>query len=190
MLAPIQRPGHEPGFWCRYVKGAARAATALALARLVLQWPGGVPGCAAQFLAGLRGIAVVRGCIAVDLTSIAFENARVSSRGAIRRAHDVLTWVSKLRVLQRAGGVEPATVLKKWNSTATTAQQLVGSKRVAVQHLLEKVPDQAIDLLLDHYSEVGGDGSCFSEEAFANKRLLPGGGGGGGGGGAPPPPPP
>ena len=50
-----------------------------------------------------------------DAQSVALENARLSTRGAIRRAHCVLTWLGKLTLLQ-AQGLTAEAVLKAWNS--------------------------------------------------------------------------
>ena len=40
--------------------------------------------------------------------------------------------------------------------------------------LLETAGESSLNLLLSHISVVGPDGSCFQEESFSNKRILPG----------------
>jgi hypothetical protein len=106
-----------------------------------------------------------------DICSVAFENARLSGSGAIRKAHDVLTWLGKLDLL-RAHGLSPSEVVGRWNKIATTYTQLTGQKRMCLLNLLDVDP-KSIKLLLDHASKFS-DRLCFQEDAFANKKVLPG----------------
>ena len=47
------------------------------------------------------------GTAASDSATIAMENARLSARGVIRKAHDVITWAGKLHTL-KLQGLQPA----------------------------------------------------------------------------------
>lgn len=155
----------------RYVKGMARACTILTIADLTLG--ADLRTHHPSLFRSMSAVRVRRCTVAVDRLSMALENARLSARGSIRRAHDVVTWLGKLQLL-RANGQDPAAVLKKWNDSCTREAQVTGNRRLCCLSLLERAPDSAVELLLAHVSEVGAEGSAFSEDAFANKKLLPG----------------
>ena len=109
--------------------------------------------------------------MSTDITHVAFENAKLSARGAIRQAHDVPTWLSKLALLQ-SKGLKADAVIKAWNDVATRDSQITGQKRVALLQLLAS-PLELCQLLIKHASEFGQKGA-FSEECFANKALQVG----------------
>ena len=87
-------------FQIRYVKGMARASTLLCLLDLIID-----KGAADKFPNLFASAAVIHATfeVHVDLASIAIANANVSARGAIRQAHDVITWTSKLLLLVKQG---------------------------------------------------------------------------------------
>ena len=106
-----------------------------------------------------------------DLMKVAFTNAKLSSRGAIRKSHDVACWLSKMSMLVDRG-LKADMAIKAWNQEATRESQLGGQKRVALLALLS-APSGTKKLLLDHASFFGS-ASAFSEECFAAKNLFPG----------------
>ena len=108
----------------------------------------------------------------LDRQSIAIRNALLSQRGSIRKAHDIFTWASKLRMLE-VRGCDPSATMKKWQEIASKNGQITGGKRLALLNLL-KLPEELVDDLIRHVSEFGFDGCCFSEDAFANKKILTG----------------
>ncbi|CAJ1385994.1 unnamed protein product [Effrenium voratum] len=155
---PSTSPTPDP-FWSIYVKGAARSCTALFLAAQCIKrgWK----------LAVLRQTCSSR-CWWFTHGAVALENARLSSRGAIRKSHCVLTWLGKLSLL-REQGLSAENTLKVWNQSCTKESALTGSRRVALLQLLG-MPKAAADLLLEHVS-LFGDRTAFMEDAFASKRL-------------------
>lgn len=112
-----------------------------------------------------------RGSMSHDLMQVAFTNAKLSSRGAIRKSHDVACWLSKMSMLVDRG-LKAESAIKAWNQEATRESQLTGQKRVALLALLSG-PDGTTKLLLDHASFFVS-ASAFSEECFAAKNLFPG----------------
>lgn len=106
-----------------------------------------------------------------DLMRVAFTNAKLSSRGAIRKSHDVACWLAKISMLCERG-MKADSAIKSWNSEATRESQLTGQKRVALLALLQ-APAGTKELLLAH-SSFFGSSSAFSEECFAAKNLFPG----------------
>ena len=177
----------EP-FWVIYVKGMARACCALVVADLVLEWRGqakalpvgesvaapAVP-CSLALAASFAVVHIRRGTSAIDRTSVALENARLSAKGAIRKPHDVITWAGTLNLLLKGNpGLDAPGVIKRFNTMATSQTQLLGNKRTACLLLLEKALPETIDRLVEHVSVTGAGAGIFAEEAFSNKRILPG----------------
>ena len=112
------------------------------------------------------------GTAASDSATIAMENARLSARGVIRKAHDVITWAGKLHTL-KLQGLQPAEIIKKYNESATKDSAIQGAKRMGLVALLD-LPEQCLSLLLQHVSEFGFDGCAFNETAFSNKKPMRG----------------
>ena len=162
-----------PCFWTHYMKGAARATSMLMLAHVllrVLKVDVAILNC--NLHQSLTTIHCRLGTAASDATTIALENARFSSRGSIRKAHDVITWAGKLHTLKNKG-LQPSEIIKAFNSSATSAAVLEGAKRVGVMNLLD-LPMQCLDLLLKHLSDFGSDDCAFKESVWGNKKLMPG----------------
>ena len=165
--------GRGPLFFAHYLKGAARATSILFLAHvLIYHLQADVASLHPELQASLQTVRARRGIAATDAASIALENAKLSARGDIRKAHDTTTWLSKLSLLKQKG-LSPPEVIKRWNDSATKESSLLGSKRTALLQLLD-LPDSSIQLLLDHSSHFGPEGTAFANETFANKRLSPG----------------
>ena len=159
-------------FWTSYVKGACRASCCLFVLALAKE--------ANWALEVLHPVLYNSLCsiycrwdmeTVMDVQQVAFRNAQLSLAGDLRKAHDVPTWLSKLRLL--AGkGLQPEEAIRKWNSTAAQRSQLQGAKRTCLLNLLQ-CPNEACEILLAHAGRYGKD-SAFSEECFSQKQLLPG----------------
>ena len=158
--------------WVHYVKGACRSATALVLASLAIRYQWDLPALSPCLQASLCTIHAQNAACGSDAAAVALENARQSHAGAIRRAHCALTWLGKL-ILLRQKGMEPTSILKTWNSVCAREAQLKGQKEQALKALLS-LPSDAVNFLLQHVSQFGGD-SAFSETCWSNKRVMPGG---------------
>ena len=178
-------PADDAVFWTSYVKGMARACCALVVADLLLAGASHAmpvaalaaqrPPAAGSLEASLTTVHIRRGLSAIDRASVALENARLSARGAIRRAHDVITWVGTFRILQKGNpSLDASGLLERYNQVTATQSQLVGAKRSSVLGLLDKALPETIDRLVEYVSKVGAGSGCFPEDAFGNKRVLPG----------------
>ena len=106
------------------------------------------------------------------LTSIALRNATLSQRGSIRKAHDAVTWVGKLLLL-KGNGQDPSQVLKTYNNQASSSAQINGGKRVSVLALMS-VDDKSLQIILDCVSKLGFEQSPWPDDAWANKKIMPG----------------
>ncbi len=160
----------SPWFWTHYVKGAARATTALFVAHVCFQQNWDLQVLKPILFETLQLVHCRVGAVSTDATTIALENAKLSNRGSICKPHDVITWLGKLHNLSSKGFSAPE-ILKKWNSSCATWQQIQGQKRTALMNLL-KLPQKVISLLLSHVSTLGQDGSAFAEDAWQNKKLT------------------
>ena len=109
-------------FWTMYIKGHARSCTLLLLLHeaLVVKKLNLAESHPKLFESCVRIIARIHA--GGDMQTIAFANAALSARGAIRKAHDVLAWTLKLVKMQRHGR-RPEVVLSEWNSRATKDRQ-------------------------------------------------------------------
>ncbi len=110
-----------------------------------------------------------------DRKRVAFMNAHRSSRGSICEKHTVLTWVVKLqRLAKEEPGSDPTTLLNAWNQEATVDSAFTGGKRVGVLNLLQHCDEATLDHLVMHHSKMGMRDFVFTDDSFANKKLLPG----------------
>ena len=103
-------------FWTCFVKGAARSATALVLAEQAMVCCRSSGGDVAEYCPDLaRSFSLVHVRVHVtsqDDTAIAFENAKMSSRGSIRKAHDVVTWLGTFTMLRKSNvGLDASALL-------------------------------------------------------------------------------
>ena len=105
------------------------------------------------------------------LTSVALRNATLSHRGSIRQAHDAITWVGKLMLLQEKGS-DASAIIKQYNSQASANAQLSGGKRTAVLAMLG-VQREATDVVLACVGKLG-DASPWTDDAWSNKKIMPG----------------
>lgn len=168
----VDTPKRADHFWLSYVKGAARSATLLMLAHIAIENNLDLTVLCPYLHESMLAIYCRTELLVCDAESIAFANAKLSARGAIRRAHCVLTWLGVLQRLKDKG-LTASEVVKRWNSTATKEGQLAGAKRQCLLQLLG-LPPSSMSILLAHLSEFGG-GTAFHDDTFSQKRLLPGG---------------
>ena len=163
--------GDRVCFWAAYVKGMARSCTTLTLLDQCLVNEIDLEAVCPNLLHLVKRIHARRHMASDDLASIALANAQLSSAGSIRKEHDVITWLGKL-VLLRTQGADPGAIIARWNSMSSVRSQLNGQKRVCLLNLLEKAPTETVDFLINLASQVAE--RLFPEEAFANKKILPG----------------
>ena len=157
---------------CCYIKGAARVSTVMTILDLLI-----VNSVDLNLCANLAdSVAAVTARVdhnTKDLVQIAILNANLSNSGAIRRAHDILTWLGKLSILRsRSAATDPGSVISRYNETAATHAQLHGFKRQCLLHLMSCDP-AATEELVQHGRRTAGK-SCFPEETFSNKKIIPG----------------
>lgn len=167
------RPGQTTNFGVNFVKGMARSTTLLCLLDLIYH---SGRDLANQCPVLLATATVIRATyeLHTDLINVAIANANLSSRGSIRAAHDVITWTSKLLMLEANNSGEGKTVLDRFNGQATGRAQVTGNRRVSALNLLAPACHAGVTRMLELLGEVGPEGVFWLEDAWANKRVLPG----------------
>jgi hypothetical protein len=155
-----------------HIKGAARSATFHMLTLLCVQDEVDIKSSFPKLWETGRAVNVHVMQVA-SITEHALMNAKLSVRGAIRRAPNIISWVGTLRVLQSNGLADWKSVLSQWNAMSTKEHRVVGHKATGVQNVLSFPPD-AVDLLLVMVSKFGWEGSPFSDESLASKKLAVG----------------
>ena len=156
-----------------HVKGAARFA--VLLAPMVWLWSQGKNQKIIDVFPVLfHSARCIKVCVeeSTNVLTVALRNATLSQRGSIRKAHDAITWVGKLTALKQ-GGQDPSNVLKSYNTMASQTGQILGGKRVSVLSLMA-VGKDALTVILDCVSQLGSDSSPWTDDAWSNKKIMPG----------------
>ena len=125
-----------------YVKGMARLCTLQACLLAIQQLDVDLMWVAPALMDGPVVISCRFGLCGFDIVAIAFENARLSNRGAIRKSHCAITWVVKLNMCSEQTKTGAPQLIKQWNTVCTRDGALTGGKRVAVLALLEVPTEQ------------------------------------------------
>ena len=110
-------PDNTP-FWTHYVKGAARSGTLLFLLALVKEADWELAVLCPSLYGSILAIHCRVDMSCHDIQAVAYQNAMLSEAGSLRKAHDVPTWLTKLKLLQQKG-LAAEEAIKKWNQQAT-----------------------------------------------------------------------
>ena len=164
---PSPSGNHSHG-WCCYLKGACRSATLLFLAALCQQAKWDLQFLHPSLYVSMQSILCKRGTLLRDLKSIAIENAQIAARGDLRKAHDSLTWLGKLLLLQK-NGYASDQVLSSWNAACSQETKIQGQKLQSLNFLMTLTPD-TLSILLQHGSKYGNK-TAFMEDCWANKKI-------------------
>ena len=97
-----------------------------------------------------------------------------STRGAIRQAPSVITWVQTLTNMKEWGVPDSTGLIKEWNRCAAKSDQLVGGKSMAVQLVMEKMPTSILETVHNHVSRYGWTNCMFNDDTLSTKKIYPG----------------
>ena len=157
-----------------YVKGMARACTLLTLlhglddAGLSPSW------LSAQLQLSCAEISAVYRKFSTKAQA-ALENAKISSRLSITKMWDAITWMGVLLKLKEENpSLDASATIKTHNDASSGRSALVGSKRVAVLNLLDKIDREATEILINDIGMNGAQATAFTDDCWAHKKLLPG----------------
>jgi hypothetical protein len=129
-----------------YVKGQARMLVLLAMMGLLIE--DSVSGDTVKqvhetLYQSVRAIYAHK-LVFADKEAEIFENFKLSQRGEIRRAPNVITWVFTLMELGKKYQLtDIGAVLRKWNNMASKSAQLLGGKSQSVKNIMELLPQGA-----------------------------------------------
>ena len=101
----------------------------------------------------------------VDMVALAFENAKLSIRGSIRKAPNVITWMGMLRKLTQSGAHNAQALIKQWNDQASKDHKLTGAKMTSLVQLLS-LSEVCMDALEQFIGMFGWESSPFSEHSL------------------------
>jgi len=110
--------------------------------------------------------------LAADRVDAALLNAKLSQRGSIRKAHNVITWAGVLRQLKKNGVDDPTMVVRKWNDMAGMQKdnKIQGAKRSALLNLMALEP-KTLDKFMGIVSEFTWEACPFTEDFLASPKL-------------------
>jgi len=96
---------------------------------------------------------------------------KVSQRGQIRRAYNVIEIVL---MLQQMGMTESGLTLfvRKHNMGAAKADQIVGTKAVALKFLWSECRIAVLEMILAHVSLMGFEESTWTLQTLSNKKMF------------------
>ncbi|CAK0808477.1 unnamed protein product [Prorocentrum cordatum] len=101
-------------------------------------------------------------------------NMKLSCRGSIRRANNIVEVVFMLQNLSnRYGMSDSAGFVRRWNNMSSKQFQITGKRAVALKQLLEVAPKKALDSILAHVGNLGWQQCVWSEEVLSNKKIYP-----------------
>ena len=103
-----------------------------------------------------------------------FDSFKLSTRGSIRQAPNVISWVITLGKLAKAGDKDVGVILRQWNQTSAKHANINGNKGQAVKNLLELCSEDTLNIVVESVSRWGWDLCPFSEDALSSKKLYPG----------------
>jgi hypothetical protein len=103
-----------------------------------------------------------------------FFNFKMSVRGAIRQAPNVIQWCLTLKNLNSLGENDATALIKEWNTQSSKAGQLTGGKYNAVKQVLVGMPIAILTFLENHISLLGWGNCAYSDDSLSNKKVYPG----------------
>ena len=157
----------------QYYSGQSRACTLLAL--LMLLWEdvdvAALTQCRFEKLFGTVASINVHMINVTTTTAWIIGNASLAARSSVRKAWSVVTWMEVLSGFATKGREDPQAVIKAWNAQAVASNQIVGAKRMALNHLLA-LNDETQTSIFNLVSFSGWSKSPFTEDFLASKKIA------------------
>ena len=106
------------------------------------------------------------------LLAEAMANMKISSRGDIRKANNVIECVFIMNELSTQGLEDKGAFTRTWNKQASKDYKILGKKAVALK-LLCSLEQALLDQVLTHVGALGWIDCLWSEDNLAEKRMYP-----------------
>ena len=103
-----------------------------------------------------------------------FANFKASHRGNVRKPPNCVDWVLTLEELHTYGEMDSTLVIKEWNNVAVKADQITGTKALAVRNILSIPNPDAKDALVAHVLEFQWESCAFTEDTLGSKKIWVG----------------
>jgi hypothetical protein len=149
-----------------YVKGAARTLTVHAILVLLLQVGVDIATAMPQLSKSITRVKVYNIAVATRIDQ-ALLNAKLSSKGSIRKAWNCITWVGCLRQLQTTTG-ESDGLINRWNKMSAADNKFTGAKLMCVKVILS-FEEATVDKMIAITQTYGWDKCPFTEVCRAPK---------------------
>ena len=162
-----------PPFCLHIHKGAARIRTCLCICSIFIDDEVDMKAIAPKLWQSFRDVY----CHNLNFGTLkeqAFSNFKMSVRGSIRQAPNMMSWFVMLDRLRQKGDTDAGGIIRQWNKDASRSSQITGTKAQAVKNVLELASPSTINLLLQTTSAYGWENSPWTEEALSSKKLFPG----------------
>ena len=103
-------------------------------------------------------------------------NFRASAKDSIRQSANLAQWVTALSNLKTHGvsNDDVKGVVSRWNKDCPNNQKLTGQRAVALQLMMEKMPQSTLDSIVQHVSEFSWSGGMLLDDTFASKKIQMG----------------
>ena len=157
-----------------YLKGFARSATLLMLLHRckALGLNGSSPGLAPLWSSVTRiWVHCMESSNRIDE---ALTNMKLSSRGSLRKANNLIQLVFMLQNLKSLGLSDSSSFVQRWNKMSSKTFQIVGRKASALKLLLEQTPQSVLTLILDHVNMHGWESCVWSDDNLGSKKIFSG----------------
>ncbi|CAK0804884.1 unnamed protein product [Prorocentrum cordatum] len=156
-----------------YVEGHARATTLLALLLFIKKEGVDLYANNPVLFQSVRDIKVIR-LRGKGMLEDALMNMKMSVRGSIRTANNVLQVAVIVANLQKAGARSISTFVSKHHARSGQSSKITGKRAASLRLLFESLPRAPLESILAHAEELTWEGCMWSDDNLANRKLYPG----------------
>ena len=155
-----------------YVKGNARTSSALALLHWVFANGLDMLKAHPTLFDSFRAIYVHPYSIDSKLDE-AMLNTKLSDRGSIRKATNIIQTVILIQNVNKYGNVDIGAFTRKWDSQTGRSSQIIGKRAASLKLLLETAPRDTLLKILSHVGRLGFENSCWTDDNLSFKKMYP-----------------
>ncbi|CAK9096491.1 unnamed protein product [Durusdinium trenchii] len=154
-----------------YIKGRARMTALLAILHVIYSDETGMDLTPCQKFMESVNLIWVQHLRQATKEDEVLCNLKMSLRGSLRKAANVVQMASMVRRLMQEGSTDYGSFVRRFNSQTVPAYQIRGRKATALKLLFES---DVLDAVLDHVGALGWPDCAWTEENLSSKRLFPG----------------
>ena len=160
------------GFQLKYIKGGTRICTLFSLLALVHFDDVKLQDVSENLYQSCKRIAVYI-MPAPTAHDVCLINAKMSMRGSLKKAWNVVTWLTTILQLRRNGDHDHVSLIRRWNEQCGQPDHKIrGSKQSCLSNLLE-MPEDILEVVENMVSALDWESCPLTEDMLASKKLLP-----------------